>query len=77
MKNKVNLNLKAAIIKSEEFKGIRDFANFIEMPMTTFSYKMNGHGCFTETEMQIISEALNVSPMDIFFKSKVIERITA
>lgn len=75
-KRNTNLKLRVAIIASEEFATIEEFADFIDMPLTTFSRKLNGHNEFSESEIQRISEALDISPMEIFFNSQVTKRIT-
>lgn len=66
---KPNLKLKATIIE----KGISlgAFAEIIEMPVNTFSKKLNGHFEFTESEISKICEMLEKKPTDIFFNNDV------
>lgn len=74
MKRGKNLKLKSAIVGSG--KSFEEVARLAEMPMTTFSRKVNGHSDFTETEIENICKILEKSPTDIFFINIVTESIT-
>jgi transcriptional regulator with XRE-family HTH domain len=71
---KPNLKLKGQMVLKGKTQ--QTLCEDLKMNIATFNRKLNGIREFSESEMQAISEYLEVSPLEIFFDKEVDNRTT-
>jgi transcriptional regulator with XRE-family HTH domain len=64
-----NLKLKALMVEKQVTQ--KKICEDLKMNIVTFNRNLNGIREFSESEIQLISEYLGVSPVEIFFNLKV------